>query len=256
MSKVKIDHLRKMLQALQEKTGVILSVKNLQTISENIGGIGSDYLYWKIQYQIKGKRKDDTIGLRATQLDHIARYLKYKDFQDFISRIDRPNDSQLISLVGNYYSYVRRNAEEGYILRSPVKIWQRDDSKIGFQLKGPSHVFEGEICKRHGCIFILMKADEGKVFHHIYKIGERKKPEVLQGVFSGVSTAFDPIGGRTVLIRTEDVYTSLKNASLSVAALRKSKLPVEKRIAIYFKDYHNNNIAPARSSTFDLDDLK
>lgn len=256
MSKVKVDHLHKLLYALHKKTGQELSIKNLQAISEKIKGIGSDYLYWKIQYPLKGKKKNDTIGLRSTQLDHIARYLEYEDFQNFVAHIELDNDPQIMSLVGNYYCYVRRNSEkDSYILRSPVKIEQRTDGKIEFQLKGPSYIFKGEIYSQRGCIFILMKADEGKLFHHIYKIGERKSPLVLQGVFSGVSTAFDPIGGRTVLVRTEEPYTSLKNASLSVSTLRKSKLRAEKKLATYFKDYTNNNIAPKRSSTFDVEDL-
>jgi hypothetical protein len=256
MGKVKVDHLHKLLYALHKKTGLELSIKNLQTISEEIKGIGSDYLYWKIQYKIKGRKKNDVIGLRTTQLDHIARYLAYEDFQNFVAVHEVDDDPQLRSLIGSYYSYVRRNSEEeGYILRSPVKIEQRADGKVEFQLKGPSYTFKGELYSKHGCVFVLMKADEGKVFHHVYKIGERQSPVVLQGVFSGVSTAFDPIGGRTVLVRTDEPYASLKNASLSVNTLRKSKLAVEKRLAIYFKDYANNNVAPKRSSTFGIGDL-
>jgi hypothetical protein len=256
MSKVKVDHLHKLLYALHKKTGLELSTKNLQTISEKIEGIGSDYLYWKIQYPIKDKKKNDTIGLRITQLDNIARYLGFENFQNFIAHIELDKDPQIMSLIGNYYSYVRRNSEkENYILRSPVKIEQRKDGKIEFQLKGPAYTFRGEIYSKKGCIFILMKADEGKVFHHIYKIGDRQTPSVMQGVFSGVSTAFDPIGGRTVLVRTEEPYTSLKNASLSVHELRRSKMAVEKRLAVYFKEYSNNNIAPNRSSTFGISDL-
>lgn len=256
MSKVKVDHLYKLLHALCEKTRLGLSVKELEAISVEVGYTNIDYLYKKVYNPISKKRKNDTIGLHTSQLDRAAQYLKYTDFRSFVTDIEQSADPQIMSLVGNYYSYVRRNSAEGYILRSPVKIEKRNDGKIGFQLQGPLHIFKGELYSRHGCIFILMKADEGKVFHHIYKVGERKSPKVLQGVFSGVSTAFDPIGGRAVLIRTEDSYTSLKNANLSVLELRKSKQPGEKQIAIYFKDYHNNNIAPARSSTFDLDDLK
>jgi hypothetical protein len=254
MSKVKVEHLHKLLHALCEKTGLGLSVKELEAISVEVGYTNIDYLYKKVYNPITKKRKNDTIGLHTSLLDRAAQYLKYTDFRNFVADIE-PADPQVMSLVGNYYSYVRRNAAEGYILRSPVKIEKRNDGRIGFQLQGPSHTFQGELYSRHGCIFILMKAEEGKVFHHIYKIGERKSPRVLQGVFSGVSTAFDPIGGRAVLIRTDDSYTSLKNANLSVNELRKSKAPGEKQIAIYFKDYHNNNIAPARSSTFNLDDL-
>lgn len=254
MGEVKVEYLQRLLQALSEKTRLELSVKDLQTISDEVGYRNSDYLYKKIYIRIQKKRKNETIGLHTSLLDKAAQYLKYKDFRDFTEHLDQ-GDPQVMSLVGNYYCYVRRNSKEAYILRSPVKIEQRKDGKIEFLLQGPAYTFKGELYSKNGCIFILMRADGGKLFHHVYKIGERHKPFVLQGVFSGVSTAFDPIGGRTVLVRMEDPYTSLKNASLSVSALRKSKLPVENRIAIYFRDYTNNNIAPNRSSTFDADDL-
>jgi hypothetical protein len=255
MGKVKVDHLQRLLQALSEKTRLELSVKDLQTISEEVGFKNIDYLYKKIYIPIQKKRKNDTIGLHTSLVDKAAQYLKYKDFRTFVESVEQ-GDPQMMSLVGNYYCYVRRNSEkERYILRSPVKIEQRKDGKIEFQLKGPAYIFKGDIHSRHGCIFVLMKADEGKLFHHIYKVGERQSPSVLQGVFSGVSTAFDPIGGRTVLVRTEEPYASLTNASLSVAALLKSKSAVEKRLAIYFKEYANNNIAPKRSSTFGFEDL-
>lgn len=255
MGKVKVEHLQRLLQALSEKTKLELSVKDLKSISVEVGYTNIDYLYKKVYIPIQKKRKNETIGLNTSLLDMAAQYLKYKDFRGFVESIDL-GDPQVTSLIGSYYCYVRRNSEaEGYILRSPVKIEQRKDGKIEFQLKGPSYTFKGEVYSRHGCLFILMKADEGKVFHHIYKIGERKSPSLMQGVFSGVSTAFDPIGGRTVLMRTEEPYNSLKNASLSVSALSKSKLRPDKKLAAYFKDYANNNIAPNRSSTFDIEDL-
>lgn len=255
MGNVKVEHLQRLLLALSEKTRLELSVKDLKSISVEVGYTNIDYLYKKIYIPIQKKRKNDTIGLHTSLLDKAAQYLKYKDFRTFVESVDQ-GDPQIMSLIGNYYSYVRRNSEkEKYILRSPVRIEQRKDGKVEFQLKGPAYTFRGELYSKKGCIFILMKADEGKVFHHIYKIGDRQTPSVMQGVFSGVSTAFDPIGGRTVLVRTEEPYTSLKNASLSVNELRKSKMAVEKRLAIYFKDYSNNNIAPNRSSTFGVGDL-
>lgn len=254
MSKVKVEHLQRLLQALSQKTRLELSVKDLQTISDEVGYRNSNYLYKKIYIPIQKKRRNETIGLHTSLLDKAAQYLKYKDFRDFTEHANQ-GDPQVMSLIGNYYCYVRRNSKEGYILQSPVKIEQRKDGKIEFLLQGPAYTFKGEVHSKHGCIFVLMHADGGKLFHHIYKIGERHRPFVLQGVFSGVSTAFDPIGGRTVLVRMEEPYVSLKNASLSVSALRKSKSPVEKRLALYFRDYANNNIAPNRSSTFGVDDL-
>lgn len=255
MNKVRVDHLYKMLDALSVKTGLTLSQKNLKLIADQIEGIGEDYLYKKIYNPIKKLRRNDTIGLRADQLDCVAKYLGRDNFSTLAQVLDRRKDPQLESLVGHYYSYVRRNASVTSVLRSPVRILKNKDEAFVFELKGPDQVFAGTIENRHGSLFILMVAKGGKAFHHVYKIGERKNPVVLQGTFSGVSTAFDPIGGRAVLIKTECAYEVMTNASLSIAELKKSGLTGEQKLAGYFAEYFNNNVAPDRSSTFDEQDL-
>lgn len=159
-------------------------------------------------------------------------------------------------LVGSYYCYVRSNLEKkGVIFRSPVRIFEKGQD-IFFELKGPSNTFKGTVTLRTGCLFILMASEYGKAFHHVYKIGNGLEPKVLQGVFSGVSTAFDPIGGRTVLIRQEQNYNDLSNQRSDISALKKSARPGDKHLALYFKEYTNNNVAPNKSTGFSLDDLE
>lgn len=255
MNKVKVDHLLKMLDALSVKTGRTLSQKNLKFMAEQIEGVGDDYLYKKIYNPSKKLRKTDMIGLRADQLDYVARYLGYDNFRTLSQIFDRKEDPQLESLVGNYYSYVRRNAEPATVLRSPVRIFKNKEGTINFELKGPGQVFTGKVENRHGCLFILMEAKGGKAFHHVYKVGERRSPIVLQGIFSGVSTAFDPIGGRAVLIRNNGASASMTNASIRLSELKKSSLMGERNLAGYFREYTNNNVAPNRSATFDEYDL-
>jgi hypothetical protein len=255
-SKVRVSDLQKMLKALSEKSGLSLNQKNLQIIGEEIRNISDEYLYKKIYNPIQKLKANAFIGLRASQLDEIAKHLEYENFKSFVENNQHKQDPQLLSLLGNYYSYVRRNniEDEGLVFRSPVQII-KEKGTIWMELKGPSQTFLGEVKNKHGCLFILLEAKEGKAFHHVYKIGERKTPLVLQGIFSGVSTAFDPIGGRVVLIRTSEEFASMKIASLEIQALKKSASPGETKLAKYFKDYANNNVAPNRSASFGLGDL-
>jgi len=257
MNKVLVGQLQKMLQALSAKTGLTLSQKNLRTIGDLVDGIGEDYLYKKIYNPIQHRKRNELIGLRSDQLNCVARYLGYIDFVDFAESLEFKKDEQLLSLVGSYYCYVRSNITEGesVVLRSPVRIWEGKDRRTWFELKGPSQRYTGEVLNRYGCLFVLMEAESGKRFHHVYKIGRRKKPQVLQGTFSGVSTAFDPIGGRVVLSRADDRFDSLSSARLEIATLRKSTDLIEIKLAIYFNHYENNNVVPNRSSTFDVGDL-
>jgi len=100
-----------------------------------------------------------------------------------------------------------------------------------------------------------MRASKGKEFHHVYKIGTREKPSLLKGVFSGVSTAFDPIGGRTVLIRSDEDFSKLKNAELAINEIAKSGSKTEKKLAMYFMNRSENNLSIGRVITFNENEL-
>lgn len=195
--------------------------------------------------------------MREDQLNSVARFLGFDDFKGFLADLEDKKDPQLLSLIGNYYSYVRMNThdEDGLVLRSPVRIFKKKDGKIWLELKGASHTFSGEVKNRGGCLYILLEAKEGKAFHHVYKVGNRKSPKVLQGIFSGVTTAFDPIGGRVVLIWSETEYEALTTAKLEIETLKKSTITGESKLAAYFRDYLNNNLKPNRSASFGIEDL-
>lgn len=258
--KVSIAHLHILLKKLCLKTNLSLSRRNLQIIggmiNDNGGKVFSEnYLYKNIHDIIKDKNETEEIGLREDQLNRIAAFLGFTDFRSFINSLTH-KDSQLSSLVGNYYSYVRRNAEPPMLFRSPVRIWEETDGKVLYSLKGPSHVFTGEVKCRLGCLFVLMESEEGKAFLHVYRIGIATTPHVLQGTFSGISTALNPIGGRTVLIRMEQAYESLSGEGLLISDLKKSKALDERKLAIYFNEYNNNNVKPNIPATFGLDDLE
>jgi hypothetical protein len=253
--KVKVKTLRTVVDLLVEKTGDTPDFSGFREMSDKIKLPNPDYLYKKIHQRIKNERDSVHVGLQLFSLNLIAKYLGWNSFRDLELSLFQGATPQLQSLVGTYYCYVRANLPEGMLLKSPVRIFERE-RKIWFELRGPSIEYKGEVTSREGCLFILMTSKVGKTFHHVYKIGSRHSPGVLQGVFSGVSTAFDPIGGRTVLVRQREDVSKLNNTSTAILTLTKSKNEEERRLAQYFKFYENNNVAPAKSATFSFKDLK
>lgn len=251
-----IPHLDKLLELLAEKTNQPLDVKGLKEMSE-AAGLTEKYLYEHIHRKKEKARKDGqaTISVQSGRLDIVAQFLGFKSYQSFTNSIDRPLDPILLALVGNYYSYVRRNDELGFILRSPVCIYE-ETGKILFELKGPMRLYSGEVKLKHGCLFIILEEVGGKQIHHVYKIGTRQKPEVLQGIFSGVSTNFDPIGGRTVLVRVEDEFEKLINKEAQLEEFFRSTIYSEKSVSLYLKEFSINNLRINRVINYGIADLE
>ncbi|MEX2233551.1 MAG: hypothetical protein WD824_15415 [Cyclobacteriaceae bacterium] len=253
--KIKVRHLERLLFLLSEKTKEPLDRAGLRNMASEIGGISEDYLYKKIFYEIRALDKDDDLSLRDAQLNSVARFLGYKNILGLISALQAPVDEQLQSLVGNYYIFVRQNYTRGLILQSPVEIRETDGDFI-MRLKGPAWIYEGSLKIKHGCLFALLASAENKSFYHIYKIGTRRDPKVVQGIFSGVSTAFDPIGGRAVLLKVNEPSSTLQNKAYTVEELHQSPLPGNKTLAAYFKEYPKNNLSINKVVSFGIEDLE
>ncbi len=253
--KIQVHHLHRLLFLLSEKTREPIDRAGLRNMATVVGGIGEDYLYKKIYYEIRNLDDDNILSLRDAQLNSIARFLGFRNISTLISSFETPDDEQLKSLVGNYYMYIRQNSNKGLVFQSPVQI-QESDSAYVLTLKGPTWTYEGGLRIRHGCLFILMTSAEDKSFYHIYKIGTRRQPQVIQGIFSGVSTAFDPIGGRAVLLRVDQPFTSLKNQAFSNEELSASSQPELQTLAVYFRRYDENNLSIKKVVSFGLEDLE
>jgi hypothetical protein len=250
-----IPHLDQLMVALSEKTGYPLDTQGLKDMSEAIG-LKEKYLYEYIYRKKEKAREQDEshISVQPSKLNTMAKFTGHKNYQAFVMSIEKPVDPILLSLAGTYYSYVRRNDDQGYILRSPVRIYETC-GKIILELKGPMRLYTGEVKLRHGCLFIVLEEEAGKQMHHVYKIGTRQKPDVLQGIFSGVSTNFDPIGGRTVLVRNTIAFDKLQGKEGNFKEFSESGVPAEKSIAKYFKDYAANNLRINRVVGFGEADL-
>lgn len=253
--KIKVSHLHRLLFLLSEKTKESLDHAGLRNMASEIGGIGEDYLYKKIFYAIRDMKNDHLLSLRDAQLNSVARFIGFKNIQAFISDQEMPRDEQLKSLVGYYYIFVRQNSTQGLIFQSPVEI-KESDSKFILRLKGPSWTYEGDLKIKHGCLFVLLASPENKSFYHIYKIGTRREPKVIQGIFSGVSTAFDPIGGRVILLKINEGLPDMKNRAYTLRELSKSSVPENKKLATYFKDYSKNNLSINKVISFGIEDLE
>lgn len=258
---LKIVHGFKLLDELTKATKQSLDGtgfrKMAELIEEKIGEDISDRFLRETLFEKLNENKKKgvvSVSFRPYKLDKIAEYLGYDNLHHFISRNESMSHPILSGCTGVYYCYIRRNTDKGVILVSPVIIFEKD-GEIFFELRGPDRNYMGEVRFANNCLFILMKAKNGKQFHHVYQIGQREKPELLQGIFSGVSTSFDPIGGRVVLKRVKGKYESLSNSSTEVKQMKKSKSLEARRIAEYFEKYEENNLKIKRSITFGLDDL-
>lgn len=250
------SYIRNLIEKLAEKVGTDLSWKGFKQMCLAIqqkeqATITPRYLKYTLY---EGKHLPNTMK-RVSNLDIIARYVSGTNFRVFCENLDSKVDNVLKSMVGNYYSYVRMNHEEGNLLRSPVKI-TFDNGHVYYHQKGGRLQFNGEIQKHEGCLFVLMESNEGKSFYHVYRIGKRTSPEVLQGVFSGVSTDFKPIGGRAVLLKSNKPFESLKTGVLDIKKMLKSKREVDLALARYFEHREENNLSIKPSSTFNLHDLR
>lgn len=252
--KIKVRHLHRLLWLLSEKTGEPLDRAGLRNMAIAIRGISEDYLYKKIFYEIRDLKPEAELSLRDAQLNSVARYLGYKNILTIVAAFDEPVDDQLQSLVGTYYIYVRQNSTKGLIFQSPVEIKNCDGKHI-LRLMGPAWTYEGDLKIKHGCLFVLLASAENKSFYHIYKIGTRREPKVIQGIFSGVSTAFDPIGGRAVLIKKDLPLSQMTNQAFTQEELRQS-FPGGAALASYFSAYGKNNLRINKVVSFGLEDLE
>lgn len=252
---VSVYHLDAVIERLSAQTHQPKTHKGFKEMAA-IVGVSENYIYKNIFRAANQARrsKAGTVTLQDANLDMIAKHLGFSSFASFIKDVDKPMDSVLAGMEGNYYCYVRRNSKETVVMRSPVCIIRKSTDML-WELAGPLQQYRGVVRLHNGCLFVLMESANGKVIHHIYKIGARQKPAVLQGVFSGVSTVFDPIGGRVVLVRVEEPWEELTTKELTPADLSKSTFPWEQSLVQYFGTYHNNNLLTNKSTTFTHADL-
>lgn len=250
--KLTVQQINRLLEAVSQKSGYPLEYSSFDDIADAIGmGMTKKYLYENLYLKARDGDKNIMVGVQDNRMNIIARYLGYQSIHQYLHGFrEHP---VLTGLLGNYYCYVRRNSRNTAVFRSPVRI-SRDGEEYIFELQGPRWLYKGEVKLSEGCIFILMEAESGKQLHHVYRIGVREKPQVLQGIFSGVSTTFEPIGGRVVLVAVSDHFEKLEGKELTPAELEQGGT-LGVRLVRYFDSYDGNNLRINPVMSFGEDDL-
>lgn len=219
---------------------------------------GEQYLY-KAMYLEARKLEEQGGGmltLKDEYLEIIARYAGYENYLHFVKSLRYELPEALMNCKGEWYSYVRCNSGEMEVLVSPLRIYDKMN-QVFMEMKGATRDFNGEIKMERDSLYCLLESREGKNIHLVLKIGVAKKPKVLQGVFSGLSSGGDPIAGREVLVKQEGMeFEKMKNDKLKISALINSKIEEEQIIGAYFSDKERNILKGGQASTFDLSDLK
>lgn len=249
-----------LLEQLAEEARASLNYHGFGIMSDHIlketgEEISQRYLYENLWTRAQRALQEGEPHLRVLRerLDLIARLLKHRNFLDFSTqqaylRLDSP----LKTCLGNWYSYVRCNSGADIVLRSPVAIYSKE-GQIYMDLHGPDRVFSGQLHFMATCIHSLLTSGD-KSIHLIFKLGLSQNPQVLQGVFSGVSTSESPIAGREILVRQpESELSALTNKKLYLDDPEETEL--HPNIKHYFQHYPGNYIKINKVGTFGLDDL-
>ncbi len=217
--------------------------------------IADDYLYRKLfSPLIKGVNEKMKLNLTPNCLDAITQALGYKGYGEFL-RMEHPSISPTTAnCAGQWYSYVRCNSGQPYILRAPVKIYQ-DKKVMRMELQGPSRLFKGVFQASDNCHYCLLESKQAKNIYLVLKTGLVSRIEVMQGVFSGLSGGGDPIAGREILVRQVEEFSNLLPQRIAIKEMLKSKMREEVAVATYFNSAEKSIIKAGISSTFTLDDL-
>ncbi|MCG8386991.1 MAG: hypothetical protein MJA30_15705 [Cytophagales bacterium] len=250
---VPIDQLEKLLDELCKKLQVSRDKGGFMTIASKIKGLTNRYVRDNMHGNVIKAKKEgwESINLSLNKLDEISKFLGYTGFVAFQDSFKV--NPHLAYFEGTYYSFIRKNSSTTEILQSPVKI-EPEGAGMYLTLRGVDRQFRGEIELMEGCISCLMKSMD-KAFYHVYKVGKVIKPKLIQGIFSGVSSAFDPIGGRCILVRQKLAFEALKNRKLIMEDADRTGDHELKELWTYFSTQEGNNLKINSPVGFDWGDL-
>lgn len=200
---------------------------------------------------VRGHRQ---LSLEIPILDAICKSIGYLSYTNFINSEHPALNKVLEKCIGAWYSYVRCNSGNPDVLVSPVHIYAKGKT-ILMLLQGKARKFAGEMKLKGKCIYCVLESESDKQIHLVLKVGLSDSPDVLQGVFSGISSGEDPIAGREILARQDMPFEKMKNDKLKIETLCASDNEKEKIIGNYFRERDRNILSAGRSSTFTFSDL-
>lgn len=254
----KTETIEKLLEALYKKTNSRPTHTSLQKLYNRFEKpvFGEDYLYKRVLrplMNLKKSRKKE-ISLNENNVDYLLAFLGYKNLDHFEHTYGKPLHAMLAACAGNWYSYVRCNSGNPVILRSPVKISVAVDEVL-MQLRGIGREFSGVMHSEGDCVYTSLESHSGKKLQLVFRLGVTR-PDVLQGVFSGVSSAGEPIAGRELLIRQDAEMALLSNKRITIDALLSDEDETENLVGHYFKNSALNILKAGQPSTFGIADLE
>lgn len=250
------------LEVLARKHGESMDYQGFGRLEEKLleakVNISQKYLYENMYRQATKAFNDGekTIGLNKSYVHEIIKHLGYASYSEFERRIEQSAkklDLILESCLGTWYSYVRTNTGEPFILQAPVEIYRHEDeqSVAIMSLKGGARVFKGQInlVKELGVMNCSLTSEsKDKTIHLVMKLGVFYNPAYIKGVFSGVSSYGEPIAGKEVLIRQDKPIEELVPAKIKIEEAKTSEDSRLRALATFFEKYEGNNIKEVSSN--------
>lgn len=260
--KFRTAEIRRLFAAVAEKTKTNLDYASFRQMydvlekSENKPGFRESYLYKSLYCKLKeaeAQRHAD-VALNTNYVHYLAAFLGYTSFDQFLKMKNRPREQQLETCRGTWYSYVRIHTGGEFVLRSPVEIYSSGNQMM-IRMKGAERMFTGELHWENNCIYSVLESNSGKKLQLVFRTGINH-PKLLQGVFSGVSSAGIPIAGREILVRTTEPFDRLSNKKMPLRELQHATDELQQLIGYYFRDKNETILRAGISGTFDVDDLE
>lgn len=207
-------------------------------------------LYWRTMEKLE--TGVEISRPRGYLIDLIAKHLGYPSFRHFVIRGETAISPSLQACMGTWWSYVRANAGER-LLKAPVRIFQDENKNlVKMEMRTKGRIFKGLAHENIGCLTAYLDSGNGKKLALVFKLGNAPYFELLQGVFSGISSPGDPISGRELLLRETDLAFD----DMHWEELLLTDGTTDSRIRNYFSDYGQNCIKIREVSSFTLSDLE
>ena len=264
------EKLKKLLILAVEKTGKSLTHYDILEMNAEINAqieegtlngsrIGARYIYNSIFMLLD--KEGDIISLNKSYVDIIARYAGFKDYDDFRRSLHpekNVTEHELLKRCGGVWkSYARTNSGRRQLLVAPLHIFQ-EGAKMKIQMRGNRNtLYESELTSMGACLRCTLggKEKDTKQIYMVMRLGIEEKPKVLMGIFAGMSTGGEPIGGREVWVREEDgvTFDSLNHQRINMD--NEEAKDLHPNILHYFDSKEKNCWKATSPSTFDIEDL-
>ncbi len=141
------------------------------------------------------KRKIENPQPRFKNLLAIA-YAGALDFDDYYARATQAPKG----IEGDWVSVVRSNDQKSLLL-AKIDIQKEEDGTYWVEMIGGNQII-GRGCEKNKCLQILFE-QENKTLLLSFFVGRMTSPKLLQGTFSGISSAGVPVAGVEWLVRPQ-----------------------------------------------------